>query len=62
LEFNVPFQHKYGYIRDEYNVISATLNPTQSINVEFLQYHDRWFARKNISEITAFCIEWKVKP
>jgi len=27
LEFNVPFQHKYGYIRDDklaYNVIVAT--------------------------------------
>jgi len=20
LDFNVPFQHKYGYIRDEYSV------------------------------------------
>jgi len=24
LEFNVPFQHKYGYIRDEYMSINAT--------------------------------------
>jgi len=24
LEFNVPFQHKYGYIRDENNVENIT--------------------------------------
>jgi len=23
LEFNVPFQHKYGYIRDEWNLSAA---------------------------------------
>jgi len=26
LEFNVPFQHKYGYIRDEKNEPKAALN------------------------------------
>jgi len=24
LEFNVPFQHKYGYIRDELNALEST--------------------------------------
>jgi len=31
LEFNVPFQHKYGYIRDEsdqYRVIKRVQNKT----------------------------------
>jgi len=22
LEFNVPFQHKYGYIRDDHNMVN----------------------------------------
>jgi len=30
LEFNVPFQHKYGYIRDE-NTAESHTNYTQSI-------------------------------
>jgi len=24
LEFNVPFQHKYGYIKDENAIVSST--------------------------------------
>jgi len=30
LEFNVPFQHRYGYIRDESTLCEITLNVTQS--------------------------------
>jgi len=26
LEFNVPFQHKYGYIRDEFFYVSEMLS------------------------------------
>jgi len=26
LEFNVPFQHKYGYIRDEYTCSKLIVN------------------------------------
>jgi len=26
LEFNVPLQHKYGYIRDEHQHVAADIN------------------------------------
>jgi len=35
LEFNVPFQHKYGYIRDE--IISVIINA----NIHTIDVHDK---------------------
>jgi len=40
LEFNVPFQHKYGYIRDELQVRAAEVNTIQR-NTNLYRAKDR---------------------
>jgi len=42
LEFNVPFQHKYGYIRDEIDSIKSWTGLSVEESVRMTENRDKW--------------------
>jgi len=59
LEFNVPFQHKYGYIRDEYGPTKLCDGAQMTISGDFLH---PVFSASCVQHISDLYLKFALRP